>query len=401
MLERALYNALVSGMPDSNEDIEPIAPSQDEDRSIEQNIILGKLARGIAHDINNLVTSIQGNAQLAERALNNPTELKRSLSNIKLATRLITELTGQVQSYSRTHQLPQKRVNLTRVIHEIVLLIRSTLPPSIELKTDVTYEKIYVLGSSSQLAQVIMNLCTNALQALGRKERGCLQLRLSLQDDQAYIQVEDDGHGIKADKLERIFDPFFTTKHFGMGSGLGLAVVKSAIDAHQGVISVTSELEQGTCFSIKLPTCEGVEEEEIEPSIERVASQTINRSQTILLVDDEPTIRSLGVDILHSLGYRVTVAEHGKEAWEIFQRRPEYFDIILSDSRMPEMTGLELAEQIRKVRPNMPFILITAFDDTRENPRFDELSITDIVPKPFRIERLQRSLRQAMLGAEE
>lgn len=387
-------------MPEANEDIEPVAPNK-EDLSMEQNIILGKLARGIAHDINNLVTSIQGNAQLAERALNNTKELKKSLSNIKLASRLITELTGQVQTFCRTQQLPMNGLDLTKVVNEIVVLIRSTISPSIEFKADIAQERIIVSGASSQLAQVVMNLCTNAMQAMGRLEHGELQLNLWREGDHAIIEVVDNGHGISEDKLERIFDPFFTTKHFGMGSGLGLAVVKGVVDAHQGQVTVQSALDAGTRFTIKLPIADQEAVEEVIPSIERIVKNHTSRSHAVLLVDDEPTIRSLGVDILHSLGYRVTVAEHGREALEIFQRRPEYFDIVLSDSRMPEMTGLELAEAIRKLRPEIPFILITAFDDTKDNPRFSELSITDIVPKPFRIEELQRSLRQAMLGAED
>ncbi|MBK1858278.1 hybrid sensor histidine kinase/response regulator [Cerasicoccus arenae] len=387
-------------MLEANEDIEPVAPNYVTDQTMEQTITLGKLARGIAHDINNLVTSIQGNAQLAERALTNQNELKKSLSNIKLASRLITELTGQIQTFSRTHQMPIAVFNLTKVVNEIILLIRSTLPPSIQLTSAVSHERIYVNGASSQLAQAVMNLCTNALQALGRKERGQLNIELEIQNDQARIIVEDDGHGISSDKLDRIFDPFYTTKHFGMGSGLGLAVVKSVIDSHQGDIQVTSTPDHGTRFEILIPIAPEGSVEEVTPMIERLASASMTRSQTVLLVDDEPTIRSLGVDILHSLGYRVTVARDGREALEIFQRRPEYFDIILSDSRMPEMTGLELAAEIRKLRPEMPFILITAFDDTKENPLFNQLSITDIVPKPFRIEQLQRSLRQAMLGVE-
>ncbi|WP_309386791.1 hybrid sensor histidine kinase/response regulator [Cerasicoccus frondis] len=390
-------------MPDANEDIEPVAPTLDVDDSMEQTITLGKLARGIAHDINNLVTSIQGNAQLAERALKNENELKKSLANIRLASRLITELTGQIQAFSRTHQMPTACFDLTKVVNEIVHLIGSTIQPSIKLKTKVTKEPVYVIGASSQLAQAVMNLCTNALSALGQQDRGELMIKLYTADGQAHIGVSDNGHGIDQDKLDRIFDPFYTTKHFGMGSGLGLAVVKSVIDAHKGTIQVSSEANAGAAFDIQLPLApdNAVEEANASPAIEQLANNSQSRSICILLVDDEPTIRSLGVDILHTLGYRVTVASHGREAYEIFQRRPEYFDIILSDSRMPEMTGLELAAAVRKLRPDIPFILITAFDDTKDHPLVDRLAITDIVPKPFRIEQLQRSLRQAMLGAEK
>ncbi|WP_309398372.1 hybrid sensor histidine kinase/response regulator [Cerasicoccus maritimus] len=390
-------------MPDVNEDIEPVAPCEDNEQSLEQTITLGKLARGIAHDINNLVTSIQGNAQLAERALDNEAELRKSLSNIRLASRLITELTGQIQAFSRTHQMPTACFDLAKVVNDIVQLIKSTIPPNISLSVDITDEPIYVVGASSQLAQAVMNLCTNALQALSQQDRGELTIKLRNQNGQACIHVSDDGHGIDQQKLDRIFDPFYTTKHYGMGSGLGLAVVKSVIDAHKGTIHVKSAKGQGATFDIHMPLAPSnvIEEIATTPAVQEVADHQQARTICILLVDDEPTIRSLGVDILHSLGYRVTVASHGKEAFEIFERRPEYFDIILSDSRMPEMTGMELAAAVREVRRDIPFILITAFDDTKENPQFDQLSITDIVPKPFRIEQLQRSLRQAMLGIEK
>ncbi|WP_269540572.1 hybrid sensor histidine kinase/response regulator [Cerasicoccus fimbriatus] len=389
-------------MPEANEDIEPVSTDQKSDHTMEQTIILGKLARGIAHDINNLVTSIQGNAQLAERAKDNPKELTKSLSNIRLASRLITELTGQIQAFSRTHQMPTSCFDLKVVVDEIVLLIGSTLAPGITLQTEITNEPVYVVGASSQLAQAVMNLCTNALQALGQEESGELTIKLIAQNGKACIQVADNGHGIDQDMLGRIFDPFYTTKHFGMGSGLGLAVVKSVIDAHKGVIKVESTIKQGAKFDIRLPLApaDAVEKFTAAPTKEYTPSQRTSNAYKILLVDDEPTIRSLGVDVLHSLGYRVTVASDGREAFEIFERKPEYFDIILSDSRMPEMTGLELAAAVRKHREDIPFILITAFDDTRENPLFDQLSITDIIPKPFRIEQLQRSLRQAMLGKE-
>ncbi|MGE9296270.1 MAG: hybrid sensor histidine kinase/response regulator [Puniceicoccales bacterium] len=392
-----LLHALVD-MADTGEEIEG-KNAKDRDDTLEQTITLGKLARGIAHDINNLVTSIQGNAQLAARALDNPVELQRSLNNIRLASRHISELTGQIQAYSRTYQLPSSAFDLTRVVREIEQLVRSTLPERMELESKIPKHKIFIHGTASQLSQAVMNLCTNALQATEKQEQGRLSISLSLDGEgHVVLSIEDNGHGIPANKLERIFDPFFTTKEYGIGSGLGLAVVKSVIDAHGATISVESDPWSCTRFKITIPVAEDAEIVDEPKSWDTPTSITQDRNYAVLLVDDEPTIRSLGIDVLHSLGYRVTVACDGREALEIFNRRPDYFDVILSDSRMPEMTGLELAVEVRKVRPELPFILITAFDDTKESPLVERLSITDIVPKPFRIDELQRSLEQATHG---
>ncbi|MEO0795678.1 MAG: ATP-binding protein [Verrucomicrobiota bacterium] len=381
-----------------SEDIEPVKHEPHTERTLEQTITLGKLSRGIAHDINNLVTSIHGNAQLAERGIDNTKEVRRSLCNIKLAARHITDLTAQIQAFSRTNQLPTRNFDLTKIVREIEVLIGSTLSPNVELEAKIEDRQLVVHGTPSQLSQAVMNLCTNALQAIGAHDNGRLGVSLESDEENARLVIEDNGHGIEADKLDHIFDPFFTTKHFGLGSGLGLAVVKGVIDAHQGRIHVYSDPGEYTRFLIELPLSDAEPIFEEQPSVEGYAAVNTDRNRTVLLVDDEPTIRGLGVDILHSLGYRVTVACDGKEALEIFNRRPEYFDIILSDSRMPEMTGLELAAEVRKVRPEMPFILITAFDDTRDNPILADLSITNILPKPFRIEQLQTCLRQASIG---
>jgi len=388
-------------MPEKSED-SGSNPPVPVDLTVEQTLTLGKLARGIAHDINNLVTSIQGNAQLAGRSLNNAQEVRRSLENIQLASRHITDLTAQIQAYSRTRTLPVTRFDLSRVVREIERLVRSTLPPRTEFHSRIADGQIVVNGTASQLSQAVMNLCSNALQAIDRQERGMLTLELVKRDEHtAQLEIADNGHGIPAETIDRIFDPFFTTKEYGVGSGLGLAVVKNVIDAHEGAITVAREPNGGARFTITLPVVEGELPEGEMTTAERAPAAELNRNYAVLLVDDEPTIRSLGIDVLHSLGYRVTVAGNGREALEIFERRPEYFDVILSDSRMPEMTGLQLASEVRKVRPELPFILITAFDDTKDNPRLAELRISDIVPKPFRIDQLQHSLANAINGVDE
>lgn len=381
----------------ASEDIEPIAPSPSENIGPDPTLILGKLARGIAHDINNLVTTIQGNAQLAERALDRPEEISRSLRNVHLACRQITELTSQIQVFSRTRQLPVAPFDFVRVVADIEKLIRSTLPPNICLESTLPNEKIVLQGTASQLGQAVMNLCTNALQAIGPAREGRLAIALSTREGQeARLVIEDNGHGIPADRLARIFDPFFTTKQYGISSGLGLAVVQSVIEAHGGRIEVQSKPDVVTRFEIRLPVDPKAELPE-EKSAQAPEASRESCGQAVLLVDDEPTIRGLGVDVLHSFGYRVTVAENGREGLEIVQRKPDYFDLVISDSRMPEMTGLEFAAELRKIRPDIPFILITAFDDAQDDPLFKELDITDVVHKPFRIEELRRSLQLANL----
>ncbi len=359
---------------------------------------LGSLASGIAHDLNNLIMAIQGNAESGLRELKTTEPaVEKALKTILLATRNSRELTGQILAFTRNQKRPFRKLGLPRVIQETLKLLEVNLPSNIRVVWDKPDKNWAIEGHPGQMHQLLMNLCTNALQAM-QPEGGTLHVSLchhKRQENRERVDIiiADSGKGIREELKEKIFDPFFTTKSIGMGNGLGLAVVRDIVQQHHGDISLESSTDSGTTFTISLP-CVGVLDEEQR-------SETLNPFGTIkkkaaLLVDDEPFMRGLGMDMLQSLGFRVSVASNGREAMELIQRKPDYFDIIVSDSKMPEMNGLELADAARKIRPDIPFALVTAFADNEAETKIGSLERAEILQKPFLFDGLKRCLERLL-----
>ncbi|QYY36418.1 ATP-binding protein [Ruficoccus sp. ZRK36] len=374
-------------------------PNAPENCSDEKLLILGKLSRGIAHDLKNLLAGVQGNTELALREFKNEKLARKALTNVMLAARSAHELTEQISAYSRHDNIPHKVLDLRETIASVERLLEGFVSPSVNLRISVPDSPACVVANPSQMQQLIMNLCQNALQAIGSKE-GELCVTLGIDDTGANItlEVSDTGPGISAEILPRIFDPYFTTKELGLGTGLGLAVAQKIVQDSGGDIQAASIVGKRTTFSITLPHSDEAPEPEAPlPTPEDFPED----KKAILLVDDEPIMRGLGMDILHTLGYRVSVAENGSEALEMIKRHPDYFDVILSDSKMPEMSGPELAEQLYSIRPGLPFILVTAFNDASTEARLKELGVTEIVQKPFLIENLSRALSNALAQGKQ
>ncbi len=374
-------------------------PDPSEACTDEKLLILGKLARGIAHDLKNLLTGVQGNTELALREFKNEKLARKAMANVMLAARSAHELVEQISAYSRHDNIPHKVLDLRGTIAHVERLLEGFISPSVTLQVNLPEEPVCVLANASQMQQLLTNLCHNALQSLGDKG-GTLTLCLNTDESgqQALLEVSDTGPGMPADILPRIFDPYFTTKELGMGTGLGLAVVHKIVHDCGGEIEATSEPDKRTTFSIQLPLSEETPEPEAPmPSAEDFPEE----KKAILLVDDEPIMRGLGMDILHTLGYRVSVAENGSEALDMVKRHPQYFDLVLSDSKMPEMSGPELAEQLFSVRPDLPFILVTAFNDSDTEAKLKEFGVTEIIQKPFLIESLSRALNNALAQSKE
>jgi CheY-like chemotaxis protein len=280
------------------------------------------------------------------------------------------------------------------------------LPTTIEMVSQIGPDLPLVLADSTQIHQVLMNLCTNAAHAL-RGRFGRLEVRLeSFQVDEDFsrlhpdlhpgphlkLMVSDTGHGMDPETMNRIFLPFFTTKGPGEGTGLGLAVVHGIVKDHQGAIFVSSRPGEGTVFDLYFPAIEADEGQE-----EEVPEQAIlGHGERILLVDDEPTLCRVGVSVMNRLGYRATAQSNPRIALEMFQKQPHEFDLVLTDLTMPGMTGIVFAARVLKTRPEIPVLLTTGAFTSETMAEAQSLGIRDLIMKPFNQAQLGEALNKAL-----
>jgi two-component system cell cycle sensor histidine kinase/response regulator CckA len=262
------------------------------------------------------------------------------------------------------------------------------------------------MADPAQLHQVLMNLCTNAAQAMRQQQRGVLDVRLGscILDKELtlgsrnlppgeYIQLQvlDTGHGMDAKTMDRIFDPYFTTKKPGEGTGLGLAVVRGIVTNHGGAIHVESEVGRGTVMQVYLPRISGPKSHKKENEEEQLRGD-----ERILLVDDESQLVNLGKSMLRRLGYQVTATTESPEALKIFLARPHDFDLVITDQTMPDITGINLAEEILSVRPDIPIILNTGYSDQVDQEQARQIGISEFLQKPLTVTALSLALRRAL-----
>ncbi len=371
---------------------------------------LGTLAAGIAHDFNNLLTAILANAELATRSLAEGHPVHENLAAIGAAGARATELVRQILMVGRRQAARRTTVDPAVVAEEALRLLRATLRENVELVARISPDTPSITADATQLLQVLMNLCTNAWQALegqrGRIEigvrgvaldeaalRGRPQLAPGLH---AEITVTDTGKGMAAETVERVFDPFFTTKPVGVGSGLGLAVVHGIVQSHQGAIEVTSEPGQGTTFRLYFPASAGV-----AASVPRDRTPPAPRPLRVMLVDDEAAIVSVFTHALQALGFTVTAFTRAADALGELQARAGSFDVVVSDHRMPEMSGLELAREVRRIAPELPLVLMSGNLDARALERSALLGVVHHLPKPCSLEQLSSTLVTAALEASK
>jgi PAS domain S-box-containing protein len=363
---------------------------------------IGALAGGIAHDFNNILAAILGYTEIALRQLTDPAETRRHLQSILKATDRAINLVRQILTFSRKTEQEQKPVMPKIVIKEAVKLLRASLPSTIEIRQNIRSDSV-IIADPTQIHQVVMNLCTNAGYAMqehgGNLEVSLVDVDLDAKSAEQYpglspgkhikLLVSDTGSGISPEILERIFDPFFTTKPHGEGTGLGLSVVHGIIKSCGGAISVHSEKGRGTMFEIYLPVIDS--EVQVES---QEAGPPLRGTESILFVDDEPMLVDISKKILESLGYRVTVCTKSKEALELFKNDPMAFDAILTDYTMPQMTGIELAQEIISIRPDIPVLLSTGDTETITQHKATVAGINALILKPLKIGDLAETLRR-------
>lgn len=368
--------------------------------------IIGALAGGIAHDFNNILFPISGLAQMLLWDTPKGSPQAESLEKIYTAARRAANLVKQILTFSQQTETVKMPILLQPVLKEVFKLTRSTIPQHIEMSLYVPQPTLRILGDSTQMHQVLMNLITNAYHAIEDKE-GRIDITLEEIDPKkekidatiqlsarryARIRVADTGSGIDPTIRNKIFDPYFTTKPQGKGTGLGLAVIKAIIEELNGFIVFESEVGKGTQFDILLPLFEGNEH-----AIQLQSGETLQKgSETILLVDDEQPIIDMEKRMLERLGYHVVALKDSQEALEVFRADPMRFDLVISDMSMPKMSGETLLMRMLSIRNDLPTILCTGYEKLIDKSLAEAIGIRSILSKPLDAVDLSKTIRNVI-----
>ena len=365
---------------------------------------LGTLAGGVAHDFNNVLAMILGNAELLRGDVHGEEDRQR-LEDIVSAARRGAEVVSRILIFSRPHSMTRIPVCLSQVVGDVLQLIRVSLPPGAEVPVEVVGAERSVLGDPAALRQMLLNLMTNAVHALEGRPTPVLRLRVetvridptvpyllgTLPEGPAVrLAVEDNGSGMEPEVLRRLFEPFFTTKPPGKGTGLGLAVVHGIVQAHDGAVRVESRPGRGTRFEIDFPCGPETRPEKV-PS--RPAETPFGREERVLLVDDEVGVLDFARTALLRLGYAVEAFEDPREALERLRAEPDGFDLVLTDLSMPHLNGAELTAEVRRIRPDLPVVLASGYAARGELEDGAERNFAAMLGKPFGIGELGRTLR--------
>jgi PAS domain S-box-containing protein len=402
----------LAGLIGSVLDVTKLKQAEEERRSAETQLrqaqkmeALGTLAGGIAHDFNNILGIIFGYTELARWSISDNLPVTEKLDEVLKAANRAKDLVKQILAFSRQGEIEKKPVQVSLVFEEALKMLRATIPSTIDIRSDIS-SRSTVLGDPTQIHQVLMNLCTNAVHAM-RDQVGTLEVTLvdiflepklgdpySELHEGLHVQliVKDTGHGIGPAIMDRIFDPFFTTKEAGVGTGLGLSVVHGIVKGHGGVIEVESEPGKGTMFKVLFPAAESAfSSDGVEPSLPQ-------GHERILVVDDEPGLATAIGDMLESLGYETLCTTSSLEARETFLNQPanQPFDLVITDMTMPGMTGLGLARGLLQLKPELPIIICTGFSEHIGPERIGKLGIKGFLMKPVTLRDLAVLVRRAL-----
>ena len=371
---------------------------------------IGTLAGGIAHDFNNMLAAIIGYCELALMDLAEDSTTKKRVNEILKAGNRAKELVRQILTFSRQEEHERKPLRLQPIIDEALKLLRASLPSSIEIRQNIDASASSILGDSTQIHQVLMNLCTNAWHAMN--DGGVLELSLTTvevdidfahahpglkQGPHVRLVVSDTGKGMDRSTMEHIFEPFFTTKAPGSGTGLGLAVVHGIVKQLEGVVSVYSEVGRGTTFNIYLP----LHDREATSALPAPNPVAEGNDEHILFVDDEESLAALGKSMLERLGYRVTAETSSVEALKIFRAQPNDFDLVITDQTMPHMSGVEFAKVLLEIRPELPVILATGYSTAINPEKAHAIGIREFLFKPNTAQALGEAIQRSLSVSRE
>ncbi len=370
---------------------------------------IGSLAGGIAHDFNNILFPIIGMSELLLEDLPKGSLERDNAHEINKAGLRAKDLVSQILSFSRQSESEMIPVRVQNVLKEVLKLCRSSIPTNIDIEHDIQNDCGSILANATQIHQIGMNLITNAYHAIQDKNgKICITLKEIKIDRHNLIDVSlkagryleltvaDNGIGIPDNIKNKIFEPYFTTKETGKGTGLGLAVVYGIIKGHGGDIQVDSKVGEGTNFKIYLPLLK-ISEDKDSNNL-HVEMETGN--EHILLVDDEPSIAKLEQQMIERLGYKVSVRTSSVEALEAFKTNSDQFDMVLSDMSMPNMTGDQLAGEIKKIKPDIPVIICTGFSERINRDNAEAIGVNAFLMKPIVKTDMAKTIRRVLDGTQ-
>ena len=374
-------------------------------RQAEKMEAVGRLAGGIAHDFNNILGGILGYAEMLVEATAAGTPPRRYAQNVLTAATRASSLVEQILSYSRSQRGKRVPVQLERIVAETLELVRGSLAAGIRLDTRLPEAPLFVVGDPTQLHQIMMNLCTNALHAMA--EQGTLRVTLEAADIEAdrvfqhttlqagryaRLTVEDSGCGMDETTLARLFEPFFTTKEVGKGTGLGLSLVYGIVTDSAGAIDVTSSRGSGSGFTIYLPRVDSpaLADDDAEAPLVR------GNGERVLVVDDEEALMAVTSETLKRLGYEPEAFPDGAAALAKFDSQPARFDAVITDEVMPGLTGTDLAGALRRRRQDLPIVLVSGYIGPMMSERALAAGVDVILKKPVQSRELAAALARAL-----
>ena len=371
---------------------------------------VGTMAGGIAHDFNNIIGAILGNVALAQQDAGQDSPALISLAEIDKAGRRARDLVRQILAFSRNESPARVALQLADVVHETVRLLKVTLPPTVEMVVDIAANTPAVLADATQIEQALLNLCTNAIQALG-SQRGTVSIELThtlghhTDSDEArgvagslhvQLSVRDTGSGMDAPTIERVFEPFFTTKPVGQGTGLGLAVVHGIMRTHEGTVDVQSTPGVGSVFTLKFPQAD----RDAAPAAAEIRQTSVvqGHGQRVMYVDDDEALVFLVDRALSRKGFAVSTFTDPHEAAAVLRQRPLDFDLLVTDYNMPGYCGVDLLREARQIRPDLPVALASGYVTAEIEQRALAEGARALIHKPNDVDELCDTVQRLLNG---
>lgn len=366
---------------------------------------MATVAGGIAHDFNNILSIILGNTELILEETREWEPRFSNLEAIKTAASRAADIVKMLLAFSCKTEQDQMLTGVKAVIEETRKLLRSLIPTTIDIQTHLPEKEVTILADPVQLGRVLMNLCTNASQAM-EETGGMIEITVQTQfleqkefagypdlkpGNYVKIEVADNGPGIDSEIMDRIFDPYFTTRNIGDGTGMGLSIVHGIVKNHNGAITVSGEHRKGACFTMLFPIIGKPPDAIVETPYKHIYG-----TETILFVDDEKDITRVSEETLKRLGYQVEAMTNPKDALALFELNPGYFDVVVTDMTMPHMTGKRLAEKLMEIRSDIPIIISTGHSALIDVKIAGQLGIAAYLEKPVSVTDIASTIRDIL-----